>query len=80
MRTLVIVVLCIAMSGCFAYDQQAAYADRLKFEAEIAKQQAGIIALYRGCLEKYQDDPAKAKANCEHYTQALHSVDLRGLK
>jgi hypothetical protein len=48
--------------------------------ADIAEQQAAILKLYRGCLEKYQDDPAKAKANCEHYTQALHSVDVRGMK
>ena len=80
MRILLIVWLCTAMSGCFALDQQIAYADRLKFEAEIAKEQSAIIKLYRGCLEKYQDDPVKAKANCEHYTQALHSVDVRGMK
>jgi len=80
MGILVIVGICLALPGCYHFDQMNAYSDRLKFEAEIAKQQAGIIALYRGCLEKYQDDPAKAKANCEHYTQALHSIDVRGLK
>ncbi|MEI8015196.1 MAG: hypothetical protein WCH20_10210 [Nitrospira sp.] len=80
MRTLVIVGLCTAMSGCYAIDQQTAYADRLKSEAEIAKERAAIMKLYRGCLEKYQDDPVKAKQNCEHYTQALYSVDVRGMK
>lgn len=72
------------MSGCFlidpVIDQHIAYADRLKFEAEIAKERAAIMKLYRGCLEKHQDDPVKAKANCEHYTQALYSVDVRGMK
>lgn len=64
----------------FCVRSRDAYADRAKFEAEIAKEQNAIIKLYRGCLEKYQDDPAKAKANCEHYTQALHSVNVRGVK
>ena len=75
MRTLVIVGLCLAMGGCGTpgWDHGRAMAD-------IAEQQAAILKLYRGCLEKYQDDPAKAKANCEHYTQALHSVDVRGMK
>ena len=80
MRILLIVWLCTAMSGCFVLDREIAYADHAKFEAEIAKEQSAIIKLYRGCLEKYQDDPVKAKANCEHYTQALHSVDVRGMK
>ena len=53
---------------------------RIKSDADIAEQRAAIMKLYRGCLEKYQDDPVKAKANCEHYTQALYSVDVRGMK
>jgi len=49
-------------------------------EADIAEERAAILKLYRGCVEKHQDDPVKAKANCEHYTQALYSVDVRGMK
>lgn len=52
----------------------------IKSNADIAEEQAAIMKLYRGCLEKYRDDPAKAKANCEHYTQALYSLDVRGMK
>ena len=81
MRILVIVGLCIAMNGCYwLIDREISDTNRAKASADIAEQQASIIKLYRGCLEKYQDDPAKAKANCEHYTQALHSVDVRGMK
>jgi hypothetical protein len=76
MRILVIVGLCLAMGGCPWYDG----ARQIKSNADIAEDRAAIMKLYRGCLEKYQDDPAKAKANCEHYTQALHSVDVRGMK
>ena len=76
MRTLVIVGLCLSMSGCLAYSrwqETSANADRLS-------EHAAILKLYRLCLEKYQDDPAKAKVNCEHYTQSLQSIDVRGLK
>jgi hypothetical protein len=76
MRILVIVGLCIAIGGCQAYELTR----QSKFEADIAEERAAIMKLYRGCLEKHQDDPVKAKANCEHYTQALHSVDVRGMK
>lgn len=81
MKILVIVGLCMATSGCYwIVEQELADTDRRKSQAEIAKEQAAIIKLYRGCLEKFQDDPVKAKANCEHYTQALYSVDVRGMK
>jgi hypothetical protein len=76
MRILVIVGLYIAVGGCGFED---AYR-QAKSEADIAEQRAAIMKLYRGCLEKYQDDPAKAKVNCEHYTQALYSLDVRGMK
>jgi len=77
MRVLVIVGLCTAMSGCslFVDDMRA-----IKAGADIQEERAAIMKLYRGCLEKHQDDPVKAKANCEHYTQALYSVDVRGMK
>ena len=81
MRILVVVWLCMATSGCYWWiEQELVHTDRLKSEAEIAKERAAIMKLYRGCLEKYQDDPVKAKANCEHYTQALYSLDVRGMK
>ena len=82
MRILVIVGLCIAMSGCVGWDPSDPEALRPinTANAKIAEEQAAILKLYRVCLEKYQDDPVKAKANCEHYTQALHSVDVRGMK
>ena len=76
MRIMVIVGLCIAMGGCGMDDNLR----RIKSDADIAEQRAAIMKLYRGCLEKNQDDPAKAKANCEHYTQALYSLDVRGMK
>jgi len=49
-------------------------------KAAVLEEQAAILKLYRGCLEKYQGNPPETKINCEHYTQALHSVDVRGMK
>jgi len=77
MRILVIGGLCIAMGGCDGMNDTLRHN---KSNADIAEERAAIMKLYRGCLEKYQDDPVKAKANCEHYTQALYSVDVRGIK
>ena len=68
--------LCVALGGCGMDDTLR----RNKSTVDIAEERAAIMKLYRGCLEKYQDDPAKAKANCEHYTQALYSLDVRGMK
>ncbi len=70
MRTLVIVGLCIAMNGCF----WGPYWDLLRAKCVIVQEQAAIIKLYRGCLEKNQDDPVKAKSQCEHYTQSLQAI------
>jgi hypothetical protein len=67
-RILVIVVVCLSLSGCLFGRQY------------LANEQAKIVEMYRKCLEKYQDDPVKAKTNCEHYTQALQAIDVRGLK
>lgn len=75
MRTLVIVGLFLSLSGCFTPEYKVGYA-----KAAVLEEQAAILKLYRACLEKYQGNPPEAKANCEHYTQALYSVDVRGMK
>jgi hypothetical protein len=62
MRILVIVGLCLVMDGCGTPDW-----DHIRAKADVAEQQAAILKLYRTCVERYQEDPAKAKANCEHY-------------
>ena len=76
MKILAIAWLCLLLSGCLAYSRWQESSNR----AAILEEQAAIMKLYRKCLEKYQDEPDKAKSQCEHYTQSLHALDVRGLK
>lgn len=76
MGLLLVVALYLSSSGCIFYDS----ARQLSASADILEEQAAILKLYRLCLEKYQDEPAKAKSQCEHYTQSLQAIDVRGLK
>ena len=68
--------LCVLMSGCLYYGRwQESLAN-----ADLTEQRAAIAKLYRQCLEKYQADPEQSKSQCEHYTQSLQALDVRGVK
>ena len=71
-----VALLCLSMWGC----QDYAKWQQTLVETDILEQRAAILKLYRQCLEKYQNDPPQAKAQCEHYTQSLHAIDVRGMK
>ena len=76
MRLLIVAGMCLSLTGCLYYGKwQESLAN-----ADLTEQRAGIAKLYRKCLEKYQDDPEKGKSQCEHYTQSLRALDIRGLK
>jgi len=69
-----VALLCLSLSGCIGYSrwrESSANADALE-------ERAAILKLYRQCLEKYQNNPPQAKAQCEHYTQSLHAIDVQG--
>ena len=75
-KLITIAGLSVLLSGCLYYgrwQESLANADLLEERASIAK-------LYRKCLEKFQDDPEKSKSQCEHYTQSLQALDVRGVK
>jgi hypothetical protein len=77
MKTIIVIVaLSLSMSGCIAYSRW----QESSANADILAERAAILKLYRLCLEKNQDDPAKAKSQCEHYTQSLQAIDVRGVK
>lgn len=76
MKALLIIAICLSLAGCIPHARW----QRESAEADIAEQKAGILKAYRLCLEKYESEPALAKSNCEHYTQTLSSIDVRGLK
>ena len=48
-----------------------------KADAEIRQETANLLKAYRECLQRHEDNPAKAKENCSIYTHALHEVDIK---
>ena len=47
-----------------------------KATADLKEEQAQLLHAYRLCLEKYQDDPPKAKEFCGPYTQRLRELEV----
>lgn len=75
-QLLTVTVLCLALSGC---DVWARWKLR-QAQADLTQEQAEILKGYRECLQEFRGKPELAKQNCEHYTQALTVLDVRGLK
>ena len=60
----------LMLSGCLPYaNWKLTLAER-----DLVEERAAIVKLYRQCLERYPSPDAKAQ--CEHYTQALYSIDV----
>ncbi|HKT36104.1 MAG TPA: hypothetical protein VJR03_14850 [Nitrospira sp.] len=47
-----------------------------KATADLREEQAELLHAYRLCLEKYQDEPPKAKEFCAPYTQRLRELEV----
>jgi hypothetical protein len=58
--------------GCQYYEEYRVK----KTTADLKEEQAALLHDYRVCLEKYQDDPPKAKELCGPYTQRLRLLDI----
>ena len=65
------VMLCELM-GCQYYEEFRVK----KATADLKEEQAELLHSYRLCLEKYQDDPPKAKEYCGPYTQRLRELEI----
>lgn len=71
-RLAVMVLLLLATTGCFSRHSKDNTSAAMRAEvAEMAK-------LYRQCLQKYEDAPDKAKANCASYKEALQELAAEG--
>ncbi|HZC68219.1 MAG TPA: hypothetical protein VE201_06345 [Nitrospirales bacterium] len=69
---------CATLSGRRAQSCQE-YRQR-KGDADIREEKAALLKAYRLCLQKYESDAVKMKVNCAVYTQALHEIEVKGLK
>jgi len=58
--------------GCQYYEEYRVK----KATADLKEEQAALLHDYRVCLDKYQDDPPKAKELCGPYTQRLRQLDI----
>jgi hypothetical protein len=58
--------------GCQYYEEYRVK----KTTADLKEEQAALLHDYRLCLEKYQDDPPKAKDLCGPYTQRLREIEV----
>ncbi|HXX76491.1 MAG TPA: hypothetical protein VEI50_15280 [Nitrospiraceae bacterium] len=68
-----LVLMFLMLSGCHYYEEYRV----LKSTADIQDEKAELLRAYRLCLEKYQDDPPKAKELCGPYTQALREIEVK---
>ncbi len=59
--------------GCHYYEDYR----MKKSTADIHDEKAELLRAYRQCLEKYQDDPPKAKELCGPYTQSLREIEVK---
>jgi hypothetical protein len=60
------------LAGCQYYEEYRVK----KATADVKEEQAELLHAYRLCLEKYQDEPPKAKEFCGPYTQRLRELEV----
>ena len=64
-------ILCTVV-GCQYYEEYRVK----KTTADLKEEQAQLLRDYRLCLEKYQNEPPKAKEYCAPYTQRLRELEI----
>jgi len=79
MHTLSRLLLWIEMSALLGTTMGCQYYEEFRVKratADLKEEQAALLRDYRLCLEKYQDDPPKAKEFCGPYTQRLRELEI----
>jgi len=66
----------LALSGCFRFGSNDS--DRKAAETSIRGEVAEIVKLYRLCLQKNEETPAKARDNCGIYKDAIKELAPEG--
>jgi hypothetical protein len=72
LTSLAIGVTLWGLGGCQYYEDYRVK----KATADLKEEHAQLLHAYRLCLEKYQDDPPKAKEFCAPYTQRLRELEI----
>ena len=67
------IVLVSGLVGCHYYEEFRI----MKGTADVKQEQAELMRAYRLCLQKYENDPPKAREHCAPYTQSLREIDVK---
>jgi hypothetical protein len=70
----IITSLLLGLAGCQYY----AEFKLKKTQADVQAERAALMRAYRGCLQKYEKDPAKGKEYCSAYTHSLREIEFKG--
>lgn len=65
------------LSGCLSFestDGSNTKASKNVGETVIYQEVAEIVKLYRGCLQKNEENPVKARENCALYKEAIRDL------
>jgi hypothetical protein len=70
-------MLLAGLPGCLSFgssDDSSTKASKNAAETAIYREVAEMVKLYRGCLEKNEDNPVKARENCGVYKEAIRDL------
>jgi hypothetical protein len=76
-----VILLGLPGSLCFASNETSGTeASRTTAETAMDREMAELVKLYRLCLQKNEDNPAKAKESCGMYKEAIREFSPDNLK
>ena len=71
------VMLLAGLPGCISFgssDNSDTKASKNAAETAIYREVAEMVKLYRGCLQKNEENPVKARENCAVYKEAIRDL------
>ena len=70
-------LLLAGLPGCLSFgssDDSNTKASKNAAETAIYREVAEMVKLYRGCLQKNEENPVKARENCAVYKEAIRDL------
>ena len=71
-------ILLAGLPGCLSFgsssDNSDTKASKNAAETAIYREVAEMVKLYRGCLQKNEENPVKARENCAVYKEAIRDL------
>jgi hypothetical protein len=65
-------MLCLSLGGCLGHREEE--------QASLRQEVAELVKLYRLCLQKNEENPAKAREHCALYRDAIRDLSPEGQK